>query len=397
MNYSIQDSLKRSIYCKLLELNKYYWKLSDKPSYMFINSEMIHNTKIKTIGINYVGDITIVTNYKDVKRFEDKGILSYYVPKKLFGLRGNSEELGRIIYEIVNLTSFCKDNKNKLAIYVPCTEDIRSWWSNFYLWGDYQMGIQLKKSFEKHNFNVSLVMMPYWNNKCYDDCDVKLILRGNSKYIPNKKHKCINLLWNLYDPETLTEEYCSLYDHIFVCSEYHQSKLKCKNMSILMQCVNNKELTPIKEIKNRLIFVGNNRRETRIGVKWAKENNMDLEIYGVGWKNSKVLNSKEVKEIYSGNIILNDHLTTMREYGYVSNKCFEIVANGGRLLCDNVKGIKDVFKDYVTIYEDDNDLLKKHEMMVLDKDIIKVNKEWIDKNSYDERVNTIIMYIKKLQ
>lgn len=403
-NYAIQDSLKRSVYCKLSELNNTYWNKSNKLDksdkdiqVIFINSDTNKDKDDNqlTIGIEFIGDITITMNHKKVKDYEEKGIIAYYISKKLFGRRGNGDELGRIIYEIIQLSVNNNDSNNKLAIYVPCTKDIRSWWSNFYLWGDYHVGIQLKKAFERFNFSVILVMMPYWDSKVYEDYDIKLVLRGNSDYIPSKS---INLLWNLYDPETLTEEYCSLFDHVFVCSEYHKSKLKCKNVSVLMQCVDSHNLNNKYGNDNRFIFVGNKRRGDRNGVLWAKGNKMDLELYGVGWKDSKVLNSDEVKKIYGGNIVLNDHLETMREYGYISNKCFDIVANGGKLLCDNVKGIKDVFKDYVTIYKDSKDLYVKYREMVKTKsESIKINKEWVKKHSYDNAVKVIINHIKAIQ
>jgi spore maturation protein CgeB len=48
----------------------------------------------------------------------------------------------------------------------------------------------------------------------------------------------------------------------------------------------------------------------------------------------------------------------MRDYGFISNRLFDAVASGARVISDDVVGLRDVFGDTVQVYETPEDLVK---------------------------------------
>jgi len=83
---------------------------------------------------------------------------------------------------------------------------------------------------------------------------------------------------------------------------------------------------------------------------------VDLDLYGTGWEataaaahvvSRKVANT-ELGRLYSeAGVVLNDHWQDMRRLGFVSNRLFDAVACGARVLSDSVPGAEDLFGDSV--------------------------------------------------
>ena len=83
----------------------------------------------------------------------------------------------------------------------------------------------------------------------------------------------------------------------------------------------------------------------------------ELRLYGTGWDEIPAaagrltglrVPNQELGLLYSGaGVVLNDHLETMRQAGFVSNRLFDAVACGARVLSDPVEGVADLFGDSV--------------------------------------------------
>jgi hypothetical protein len=91
------------------------------------------------------------------------------------------------------------------------------------------------------------------------------------------------------------------------------------------------------------LFVGNSRNEYREIVRWAIEANADLSVYGTRWdgfidselvKGSNINNAELGRYYRSANAVLNDHWASMRDYGLVSNRIFDVLGAGGTLISD---------------------------------------------------------------
>jgi spore maturation protein CgeB len=116
---------------------------------------------------------------------------------------------------------------------------------------------------------------------------------------------------------------------------------------------------------HRVLFIGNSRGQARPLVVTAAEQGLDLSVYGSGW--SGLIDDRFVRGTYLPNdlvgaayraagVVLNDHWSDMHEYGFLSNRLFDAVAAGARVVTDDVAGVEEVFGDAVKVVRDPADL-----------------------------------------
>ena len=60
----------------------------------------------------------------------------------------------------------------------------------------------------------------------------------------------------------------------------------------------------------------------------------------------------------SAGVVLNDHHDDMRADGFVSNRLFDAVASGARVITDEVAGLAELFGPAVQVYETPDDLAR---------------------------------------
>ena len=100
-------------------------------------------------------------------------------------------------------------------------------------------------------------------------------------------------------------------------------------------------------------MVGNTRGTARPLVVHAVRSGTPVAVYGSGW--NKYLPADAIAGTYVPNEIvrryyrsaawaLNDHWPDMRDLGFVSNRVFDVLASGGRLLTDDVAGLDEVVR-----------------------------------------------------
>ena len=99
--------------------------------------------------------------------------------------------------------------------------------------------------------------------------------------------------------------------------------------------------TPSHEI----LFVGNSRNQYREVVKWCVEENLPISVYGGGWeqfipkhyiKGQFIDNNILPYYYHNAGVVLNDHWEDMKQKGFVSNRVYDVLAVGGRILSDSV-------------------------------------------------------------
>ena len=108
---------------------------------------------------------------------------------------------------------------------------------------------------------------------------------------------------------------------------------------------------------NEILFVGNSRKKYRPIVRWAIESGFRPSIYGTRWsdlvpqdliKGENIDNKALARAYASAKVVLNDHWESMREYGFISNRIFDVLASGARLVSDAMPSIGYVFGGAVT-------------------------------------------------
>ncbi len=235
-------------------------------------------------------------------------------------------------------------------------------------WGDYHFAKAMKKCFDLLGYSTRIDCIDNWySNSCLGD-DIVIVLRGLSKYEP-QDHQ-LNLMWNISHPDKISIHEYEQYDHIFVASFKHAKFIKSlvnKPVSVLLQCTDPEVFNFVEddETINKVLFVGNSRGVYRDIVKDCMKNNIDLSVYGGGWnkyipegfiKGDFIDNVELYKYYATAGIVLNDHWDSMKKYGFISNRVFDVLASGGKLVSDYVEGIDEIFPCGVSYYTEAEEL-----------------------------------------
>ena len=202
-----------------------------------------------------------------------------------------------------------------------------------------------------------------------DRDDVVLVLRGLEAVERGEHDTGARLMWVISHPEDVTAAECVAYDVVLAAGPAwaaDRSRAWGREIRPLLQCTDTRRFHPglaDPDTGPEVLFVGNSRGELRPVVRAALAAGLDLTLYGDGWDGlvDRVagigLPNDELGALYaSAGVVLSDHWADMREQGFVSNRVFDVLACGGRLLTDDVAGLSEVVGDAVPLWRDADDL-----------------------------------------
>lgn len=279
-------------------------------------------------------------------------------------------------------------------------------------WGDYHFALGLKRALTRLGHTVRIDCMDRWDGAHTLGDDVALVLRGLSAYEP-KPHQ-LNLMWLISHPDAVAQREYEVYDHVFVASALHAAELG-RTVTVpvtpLLQCTDpelfNPDVEPLEDPPG-FLFVGNSRNIYRQVVRDAVEMALPVEVYGTRWEN--FISSDSIKGEYIPNRdlaryyrsaawVLNDHWDDMRRWGFISNRLFDAVAAGARVVSDDITGLGDVFGDGVAVYrkkEDLGALLGSERDRAVEETGIRALSERVRRDhSFDARASTILGIVAK--
>ncbi|WP_201218792.1 glycosyltransferase [Pseudomonas sp. S32] len=232
-------------------------------------------------------------------------------------------------------------------------------------WGDYHYADSLRIALEEKGHKVSLDFHGKWYARPTSAEDVVIVLRGLTSYTPRKG--AINIMWNISHPDQVTLDEYNSFDLVYVASSSHAEFLKLqiqKKVVPLLQCSDPKRFRYVRPAKPRsdaMLFVGNSRNEYRPIVRKAIESGHDIAIYGTRWssfvdsnyiKSENISNTELCSTYASHHIVLNDHWESMREYGFVSNRVYDVLASGSTLVTDPIPSITSMFGSTIVQLEE---------------------------------------------
>ncbi len=232
-------------------------------------------------------------------------------------------------------------------------------------WGDYHYADSLRIALEEKGHKVSLDFHGKWYARPTSAEDVVIVLRGLTSYTPRKG--AINIVWNISHPDQVTLDEYNSFDLVYVASTSHAEFLKPqiqKKVAPLLQCSDPKRFRYVRPAKPRsdaMLFVGNSRNEYRPIVRKAIESGHDIAIYGTRWssfidpnyiKAENISNTELCSTYASHHIVLNDHWESMREYGFVSNRVYDVLASGSTLVTDPIPSITSMFGSTIVQLEE---------------------------------------------
>ncbi|WP_019833890.1 glycosyltransferase [Sphingomonas sp. PR090111-T3T-6A] len=250
--------------------------------------------------------------------------------------------------------AFAKALKLTFAIKIAAPEDERD------AWGDFHFAQSLAEAIERLGHKARIDFRHQWSGHALADEDVAIVLRGLIPYTPRPGQ--IAFLWNISHPDQVGYEEYDRYTRIYCASASHAALLKHlvkPPVDVLLQATDPARFhpeTPAGDAPD-ILFCGNSRGMDREIVRWAIDADREPTIYGDGWAGlvpdalvaAKNIDNKALGRLYAGSgVVLNDHWPSMRAFGLVSNRLFDVVASGGRVVSDPVPSIAPLFGDAVT-------------------------------------------------
>lgn len=188
--------------------------------------------------------------------------------------------------------------------------------------------------------------------------DVVLTIRGRHAIPP--RPGAVNVMWVISRPDLITVDEVRAYDLVYSASPKWAAWMGAqagRRIDVLHQATDPDRFRPDLadfEQADDVLFVGAPRaaespRYGRRLIGHAIEAEAPLGVWGPGWEKfvpanrvrGDFLDFAHTPRAYrSARIALNDHWADMREWGFISNRAFDIIACGTPVISDEIAGLE---------------------------------------------------------
>ncbi|MEL4319024.1 glycosyltransferase [Leifsonia sp. YIM 134122] len=236
-------------------------------------------------------------------------------------------------------------------------------------WGDTFFAADLARALETSGQEVVVDRRDAHERAARHLDDVVVVLRGLDVVVPQPG--AVNVLWIISHPELVTAEEVRSFDLVYAASELwaaHASAKFGKHVAPLLQATNSSRFTPAvgsPDTGHEVVFVGSTRGVERPIVQFAVDSGVEPAIYGPGWAgridpalvHAERVSPDEAARLYrSSSWVLNDHWPDMAALGFLSNRVFDALAAGARVMSDEINGMPDDLAGFVTVVRSADDI-----------------------------------------
>jgi GT2 family glycosyltransferase len=238
-------------------------------------------------------------------------------------------------------------------------------------WGDTHFAASLATALRDHGQEVVVDRRPEWDRTTGRHDDVVLVLRGLVRHDPSPEQ--VSLLWVISHPELVSADEANGYDRVLAAGQPWAER-RARDWAVpiepMLQATDPERFHPDAGTPGTgepVLFVGNSRRQLRPVVRDALAAGLPLAVYGDLWsglvpaevvRGRSIPNDQLAAAYRSAGVVLNDHHDAMRVDGFVSNRLFDAVASGARVVTDPIDGLAELFGPSVQVYETPGDLAR---------------------------------------
>jgi GT2 family glycosyltransferase len=238
-------------------------------------------------------------------------------------------------------------------------------------WGDTHFADAIAGALRRRGQEVLIDRRDSWERASGRHDDVNLVLRGLSAFHPSPEN--VSILWVISHPDLVQPAEAVHFDRVLAASMtwgVEQGPKWGIRIDPLLQATDPERFNPdlgVPDTGEPVLFVGGSRKTHRPVVMAAVEQGLPVSIYGFDWEGlvppslvkAAYLPNDQVGAAYrNAGLVLNDHWEDMRVAGFVSNRLFDAVAAGARVISDDVAGVKELFGDSVQVMRDPGDLVR---------------------------------------
>ncbi|MCC6737248.1 MAG: hypothetical protein IT534_14135 [Bauldia sp.] len=212
-------------------------------------------------------------------------------------------------------------------------------------WGDVHFAAGLARALESSGSAARVDYREDWYRR-FDPPDVTIALRGPVRYEP--RPESLNILWIISHPDQVSFAEMEAYDLVHVASDSFAMLLRqWVDVPVLglLQATDASRFAPslAPVPTGGLFFAGNSRGQDRPVVRWAIELGLPLEIHGFGWsdrvsprilRGERIANAELPARYGAATAVIGDHWPAMADFGFVSNRIFDVLASGGTPITD---------------------------------------------------------------
>ena len=230
-------------------------------------------------------------------------------------------------------------------------------------WGDWHLAEGLAAALRRRGHEVRLQTAGRSDEPAGRVCDVHLVLRGLEpvRRTTGQRH----VLWIISHPESIEDEELDAADLVLVASSRFADHLQARTttpVEVLLQATDHHRFHPRPvdpAYQHPVTVVAKTRDVLRPVVADAISVGLRPSIYGGGWRDLvdpqlvvvDHVDNELLPIVYSSaGVVLNDHWRTMRTWGFVSNRLYDVLACGTPVISDPVPGLAELFGDAVLEY-----------------------------------------------
>ncbi len=236
-------------------------------------------------------------------------------------------------------------------------------------WGDWHFAEAMAGSLRRAGHAVGVQPLGRADAPAGWVADVHLVLRGLAP-VPRAAGQR-HVLWVISHPESITTSECDDADLVVVASARFADALRQRTstpVEVLLQATDHRRFRPIpvmREYAHPITVVARTRDVLRPMVADALAVGLRPAIYGSGWRGvvdealvvADHVANEELPAVYaSAGVVLNDHWDTMRTWGFVSNRLFDVLACGTPVVSDHLPEVDELFAGAVPTYRTPDEL-----------------------------------------
>jgi glycosyltransferase involved in cell wall biosynthesis len=236
-------------------------------------------------------------------------------------------------------------------------------------WGDWHLAQSLAESLRRLGKEVGVQTAERADGLGGRSSDVHIVLRGLQpvRRTAGQRHA----LWIISHPETIDDEELDAADLVLVASSRFADHLQRRTttpVEVMLQATDHRRFRsrPVDPShRHDVTIVAKTRDVLRPVVSDALAAGLRPAIYGGGWRGlvdpalvvADHVDNEVLPVVYSSaGVVLNDHWRTMRAWGFVSNRLYDVLACGTPVISDPVDGMDELFDGAVLQYRTPDEL-----------------------------------------